>query len=171
MTEPVAPARRPDDEWVTELLGRRPRGAFEVAARRPDGQPVVLRNAPFLDDGTPMPTLFWLCDPRLVAAVSRLEADGGVDRAEAEVDAAELVASHARYESRRDRLVLGDAARAAGPRPSGGVGGTRRGVKCLHTHLAWHLVGGDDPVGRWTVARLDPAVLEDVAVVLPEATS
>lgn len=171
MTEPVAPARRPDDEWVTELLGRPPRGAYQVAARRLDGQPVVLRNAPFLDDGTPMPTLFWLCDPRLVVAVSRLEADGGVDRAEADIDPTELEASHARYESRRDRLVRDDPARCAGPRPSGGVGGTRRGVKCLHTHLAWHLVGGDDPVGRWTVERLDPSVLEGVSIELPEVGS
>ena len=41
-----------------------------------------------------------------------------------------------------------------GPRPAGGVGGTRRGVKCLHAHYAWHLVGGDDPVGRWVAAQL-----------------
>ncbi len=36
-----------------------------------------------------------------------------------------------------------------GPRPSGGVGGTHTGVKCLHAHYAFHLAGGDDPVGRW----------------------
>jgi hypothetical protein len=41
-----------------------------------------------------------------------------------------------------------------GPRPSGGVGGTRTGVKCLHAHYAWYLAGGDDPVGRWVAARL-----------------
>ena len=41
-----------------------------------------------------------------------------------------------------------------GPRPQGGVGGTRRGVKCLHAHYAWHLAGGDDPVGRWVAAAL-----------------
>jgi hypothetical protein len=34
------------------------------------------------------------------------------------------------------------------------VAGTRRGVKCLHAHYAWHLAGGDDPVGRWVAARL-----------------
>ena len=39
-------------------------------------------------------------------------------------------------------------------RPSGGVGGTRQGVKCLHAHYAWHLAGGDDPVGRWVAAQL-----------------
>ncbi|MGH9028715.1 MAG: DUF501 domain-containing protein, partial [Acidimicrobiales bacterium] len=37
---------------------------------------------------------------------------------------------------------------------SGGVGGTRRGVKCLHAHLAWWLAGGDDPVGRWVAQRI-----------------
>ena len=48
-----------------------------------------------------------------------------------------------------------------GPRPSGGVGGTRRGVKCLHAHLAWYLAGGPDPVGRWTCEQLglDPSEL------------
>jgi len=43
-----------------------------------------------------------------------------------------------------------------GPAPSAGVGGTRRGVKCLHAHYAWHLAGGDDPVGRWVAHRLGP---------------
>ena len=42
-----------------------------------------------------------------------------------------------------------------GPRPSGGVGGSRAGVKCLHAHYAWHLAGGDDPVGAWVRAQLD----------------
>jgi hypothetical protein len=27
-------------------------------------------------------------------------------------------------------------------------------VKCLHAHYAYHLAGGDDPVGRWVAARL-----------------
>ena len=41
-----------------------------------------------------------------------------------------------------------------GPRPSGGVGGTRQGVKCLHAHYAAHLAGFDDPVGRWVAVEL-----------------
>ena len=41
-----------------------------------------------------------------------------------------------------------------GPRPSGGVGGTRTGVKCLHAHFAWYLAGGRDPVGRWVAREL-----------------
>lgn len=137
---------------VTRLLGREPRGAFEVVARdAATGAPAVIRNAPVLDDGTPMPTLYWLVEPRLRAAVGRLEADGGVRRAEAEVDPAALADAHRRYGIERDAAL---PAGYRGPRPTGGVGGTRTGVKCLHAHYAWHLAGGDDPVGRWVAERI-----------------
>jgi hypothetical protein len=136
---------------VTRLLGRVPSGAFAVALRRGDGQPAVIVNAPLLDDGTPMPTRFWLVDEGLREAVSRLEAGGGVRQAEAAVPPADVADAHARYAALRDRALPPDH---SGPRPSAGVGGTRRGVKCLHAHLAWVLVGGDDPVGRWVIAQL-----------------
>ena len=124
---------------------------FEVVVRDGAGEPVVIENAPFLDDGTPMPTRYWLVDPRLRAAIGRLEATGGVREAEADVEADELGAAHAAYAAARDALV---PVEHEGPRPSGGVGGTRVGVKCLHAHYAWHLAGGDDPVGRWVENRL-----------------
>jgi uncharacterized protein len=142
-----------DDDNVAELLGRHPLAPFEVVRRRADGTPVVIENAPFLVDGTPMPTRFWLVDPVLREAVSTIEADGGVRLAEREVDPAALSAAHSRYWAERDELIDADH---VGPRPSGGVGGTRKGVKCLHAHLAWWLAGGPDPVGEWVVARLGP---------------
>jgi hypothetical protein len=98
-----------------------------------------------------MPPRFWLVDAGLRDAVSRLEAAGGVRRAEESVAADAVADAHARYAEERDRTL---PAGHIGPRPSGGVGGTRRGVKCLHAHLAWVLVGGDDPVGRWVVDEL-----------------
>lgn len=119
--------------------------------RTADGEPVVIRNAPLLDDGTPMPTRYWLVGMAEREAVSRLEASGGVRAAEAAVDPALLVAAHQRYAAERDSEV---AAAHVGPRPSGGVGGTRQGVKCLHAHYAWFLAGGDDPVGRWVDSQL-----------------
>jgi hypothetical protein len=112
----------------------------------------VIVNAPLLDDGTPMPTRYWLVDEALREAVSRLEAAGGVKQAEHEVDADVLAEAHRWYAEMRDRHL---PAGHDGPRPSGGVGGTRKGVKCLHAHLAWFLVGGDDPVGRWVAERLE----------------
>ncbi len=127
--------------------------------RDADGGPVVLRNTPLLDDGTPMPTRYWLVGAAERVAVGRLEAAGGVNAAEAAVDPAALVAAHTRYAAERDAAI---PAAHVGPRPSGGVGGTRVGVKCLHAHYAWHLAGGDDPVGRWVAERLDPAPVEAV---------
>jgi hypothetical protein len=139
---------------VEALLGRPPQGDFEVVVRDGTGDPVVIRNAPFLANGAPMPTRYWLVGPALRLLVDRLEAGGGVRRAEAEVDPADVVAAHARYASERDRAI---PAGWTGPRPHGGVAGTRVGVKCLHAHLAWYLAGGDDPIGRWTAAALVPA--------------
>ena len=139
-----------DLELVRELLGREPEGRFEVVVRDDAGGPVVIRNHPLLDDGTPMPTRYWLVGRDEVVAVSRLEAAGGVRAAEAAVDPEQLAAAHARYAAERDAEIPHDAPL----RPSGGVAGTRQGVKCLHAHYAWHLAGGDDPVGRWVADQL-----------------
>jgi len=136
---------------VVTLLGREPRGGYDVVVRNEAGDPVVIRNRPLLADATPMPTLYWLVGEAEREAVSRLEAAGGVKAAEAAVDPEELAAAHARYAAERDALLPPDH---RGPRPTGGVGGTRQGVKCLHAHYAWHLVVGDDPVGRWVAEHL-----------------
>lgn len=136
---------------VIERLGREPQGDYEIVVRDATGGPLVLRNAPFLRDGTPMPTRYWLVGGEIHEAVSRLEAAGGVRASEGAVDPDELRDAHDRYAAERNADIPGDH---DGPRPSGGVGGTRQGVKCLHAHYAWFLAGGDDPVGRWVEERL-----------------
>jgi hypothetical protein len=139
-----------DIATVGELLGRSP-GPFVVAVRRADGSPRVIRNAAFLDDGTPMPTRYWLVDPADRVRIGRLESEGGVRRVEAALDPAVVADAHRRYAAERDATI---APERPGPRPSGGVGGTAVGVKCLHAHYAWYLAGGDDPVGRWAAEHL-----------------
>lgn len=145
-----------DRRAVARLIGREPAGDFVVVVRDSEGQPVVVRNAPLLHDGTPMPTLYWLVGRREVTAVSRLEAEGAIDVVEAEIGLDVIADIHDRYRAERD------AGRPAGvsPWPSHGVGGTRRGVKCLHAHLANWLAGGDDGVGQWTADRLRAAGVE-----------
>jgi uncharacterized protein len=149
--EGEAPVHLTDEEIVAQLIGREPAGGFEVVVRTESGAPAVIANEPFLTDGTPMPTRYWLVDPYLREAVSRIESSGGVRRAEEEVGLARIAELHARYAEERDELIPKDH---RGPRPSGGVGGTRQGVKCLHAHLAWWLTGGSDAVGEWTAAQL-----------------
>jgi len=146
------PATLDDRVAVRALLGREPAAEFDVVVRDERGAPVVIRNAPFTADGTPMPTRYWLVDPEWNRAVSRLEAAGGVREAETEIDAEAIARAHDRYAEERDAEIPSSY---AGPRPSGGVGGTRLGVKCLHAHVAWFLAGGPDPVGAWAVARVD----------------
>ncbi len=91
-----------------------------------------------------MPTRYWLVGRAERAAVDRLEAAGGVRAAEAAVDPAELAAAHAAYAAERDAAIPPGW---SGPRPSGGVGRDRKGVKCLHAHYAWHLPAATIPSG------------------------
>jgi hypothetical protein len=131
-----------------------------VVVRRRDQSPVVIENEPHLRDGTPMPTLYWLVDPQLHDAVSRLESEGGVHRFEEMVNEETLARAHEAYAQRRRSATVRDG----DVQSSGGVGGTRQGVKCLHAHLANFLVNGDDPVGELvaTTLTLPDLVIESV---------
>ena len=139
---------------LTALLGRPPSTDFVVVVRSNTGDAVVIRNEPLARDGSPRPTRYWLVDRALCISVSRLESTGGVRAAEVDVDPAALQAAHDAYAAERDAAIpVGHV----GPRPHGGVGGTGKGVKCLHAHYAAFLVDGTDPVGAWVAARLQPA--------------
>jgi hypothetical protein len=133
------------------------RAPADVVARCHLGIPVVTRVAPLLDDGTPFPTRYWLSCPLAVRRIGRLEAAGGVrtmDRkALAEPGFGEaLAAAHRRYAEERDAHVPAGTS----PRPSGGVGGARRGVKCLHAHYADHAAGNANPVGALVAPWVEP---------------
>ncbi len=147
-----------DRETVAAQLGRAPRSPVDVVVRCHLGLPVVIAVPPHLVDGTPFPTRFWLTCPLAVRRIGRIEAAGGVKEAEARLAAdPELAARHAaaaaRYAAARDALIPADSPL---PRPTGGVGGAARGVKCLHAHYADHAAGNDNPVGEDTAARIEP---------------
>lgn len=144
-----------DFEVVKELLGREPLGVFSVVVRDSVGRPRVIKNYPVLATGRPMPTLYWLVGEQDRLRVSRLESAGGVKTADVTLDAQDIAAAHTAYELERNNLIPDNY---LGHRPSGGIGGTRRGVKCLHAHYAYYLAGGNDPVGRWVQDQLDSEV-------------
>ena len=143
---------------ITGQLGRPPLGGFDVARETPAGEALVLHNAPFLWDGRPMPTTFWLLDSDVFREVGRLESAGGVRESQHEIDPEAIAAAHA--DARRLRAA--DVAEFTRRFPhvvptgvhAGGVGGTRAGVKCLHAHVAHFLATGNDAVGRWTLERV-----------------
>ena len=140
-----------DHEEIENLLGRKPQGCYEVVVRNSSGEARVIRNDPFLDDGTPMPTLYWLVDPEERRLVSRLESRGAIREVEALIGLGRIAKTHTQYSHERDRYISDDH---SGPKPSGGVGGTRKGIKCLHANYAFYLAGGDDPVGAWVAANI-----------------
>jgi hypothetical protein len=136
-----------DDEAVlVRQLGRQPRALLRVAVRCPWGAPAVTEQAPYDADGTPFPTTYWLTCPALVAAVSRLEAAGGVERwsdlVSSDPELRESLVSATRAQrDLRTRLVAGELGSDGGSSLRAGIGGTARPerLKCLHAHVAWAL--------------------------------
>ena len=140
-----------DRAVVERQLGRAPRAFRRVAVRCPFGRPAVTEQAAFDDAAEPFPTSFWLTCPYLVAAVSRLEASGGVERwTRAAADDPELAASldraHAEQRALRPELDLG----ISGARPGAGS------LKCLHAHVAFALARPGYELGERIVAEVDP---------------
>ncbi|HEX6147933.1 MAG TPA: DUF501 domain-containing protein, partial [Acidimicrobiia bacterium] len=120
-----------DDRSVVEAQIGRPLRADSIPVSRCHlGLPVVVQVPPFLDDGTPFPTRYWLTCPLATARIGRLEGAGGIRRleqkAKADPDFGErLGRAHAAYAAERDALVP----EGVSPAPSGGVGGTTIGIK------------------------------------------
>ena len=102
-----------DRALVARQLGREPRTLRRVAVRCPFGAPAVTEQSPYGADGEPFPTTYYLTCRHLVAAVSRLEAAGGVERwSEATRTDAVLSASLAagdEEQRRKRRELAGDA--------------------------------------------------------------
>jgi uncharacterized protein len=157
-----------DRALVERQLGRRPRAFRRVAARCPFGAPAVTEQSPYDDAGAPFPTMYYLTCPRLVAAVSRLEAAGGVERWSAEVDADPALAAaveRATDEQRRIRrsLAAGHTGPDGGASLELGIGGSAnpRQLKCLHAHAAYALARPGYLLGERVLAQLDSLWPED----------
>ena len=153
-----------DAAVIAAQLGRPPRGLLSVAHRCPCGLPDVAETAPWLPDGSPFPTLYYLTCPRAAAAVSKLEATGIMRdmtaRLADEAVRRRYLAAHRDYLARREA-----AARSAGaePLPPGtqSAGGMPDRVKCLHALVAHELAAGEvnpfgrealDAIGEWWLA-------------------
>ena len=142
-----------DNEVLAQQIGRPLRASSTVLRRCDLGLPIVAEVPPVLDTGEPFPTRYWLTCPLAHRRIARIEARGGVRDAQAKVDEdprlrAALERAHSRYAKERD-AELGPEARH---RPSGGVGGSSGGVKCLHAHYADFAAGNANPIGQ-DVAR------------------
>ncbi len=122
-----------DEAVVARQLGRPPRALRRVVVRCPYGRPAVTEQWPRDVDGAPFPTTYYLTCPQLVARISRLEAEGGVERwTQAVRESPTLRASLDLANSEQQALR---------PDIPGGIGGSTRSgsLKCLHAHAAFAL--------------------------------
>mmetsp|Transcript_8699 Transcript_8699/g.28477 ORF Transcript_8699/g.28477 Transcript_8699/m.28477 type:complete len:190 (+) Transcript_8699:62-631(+) len=171
---------------VAGQLGYEVENFKRVARWTTDGMPAVIESYPLRRDTgkpVPFPTIYWLSDQRLSAAVAGLEKVGGVAEAREFIVADKgrirrLEECHDRYRRRRyDSLTPDD--RTLATRWHGfldtGIAGMKKNfvdVKCLHAHYAHYL--GDDaeprnPIGEWVHHAKLP---DDVrALVTPEPDS
>jgi len=142
-----------DREVLTQELGRPPRGLLAVAYRCDHDVPAVVQTSPRLPDGTPFPTMFYLCCSVLNSAVSRMESVGLMREMTADLAAdaalaAGYQAAHDSYLAMRNQLAdLGIAVTA---------GGMPDRVKCLHVLVAHSLAMGRgvNPLGDRAVDAL-----------------
>lgn len=149
----LRPVTDADRLAFTEQLGRPPRGILAVAYRCAHDVPAVVLTAPRLEDGTPFPTMYYLCCRELNAAVSRMESAGMMremtDRLATDAGLADSYRqAHDSYLAARNELGdLGIAVTA---------GGMPDRVKCLHVLVAHSLaVGrGINPLGDEAVDAL-----------------
>ena len=151
---PFDPPSERDVAVVTAQLGRPARDVVGIAARCVCGNPTVVSTAPRLTDGTPFPTLYYLCHPAAAAAISHLEAEHVMAELQDELAEDEALrdayaAAHASYLADRESiLVVPELAGVS-------AGGMPVRVKCLHA-LAGHALAagpGVNPIGDIALAR------------------
>jgi hypothetical protein len=151
-----------DTAVVARQIGRQPRTMLRVAARCPWGGPAVTEQDPYGADGEPFPTTYYLTCPHLVAAVSRIEAAGGVERWSAAVACddslrADLERATGEQRAIRTRLAGGRSGRDGGASLAYGIGGSRNPerLKCLHAHVAFALAVPGYALGQRVLAEIE----------------
>ncbi len=150
-----------DRAIVAAQLGREPRAFRRVAVRCPFGRPAVTEQRPYSPDGEPFPTTYYLTCRHLVAAVSRLEAAGGVERwsdslqRDPELRADLQRATAEQVEIRRSLAAAADG-RDGGSALELGIGGSRNpsALKCLHAHVAYALARPGYLLGEAVLAEV-----------------
>lgn len=145
---------RYDREVVHSQLSRTPRDPWRVGARCHHGYPTVIVSPSLLDDGARFPNWGYLTCPFLCSAIGHLESEGAIatwaDRLEHDEKAAqnqrelEVALKQARLDECRACNQTEDVCASVG------IAGQKNtlGVKCLHIHVAYALLGLDDGIGR-----------------------
>ncbi|MBF4583927.1 DUF501 domain-containing protein [Curtobacterium sp. VKM Ac-2865] len=152
-TPPFDPPTEHDVQVVSAQLGRPARDVVGIAARCVCGNPTVVATKPRLSNGTPFPTLYYLCHPAAAAAVSTLEATGVMPELASLLDdpetAGQYRAAHEAYLADRESIEHVDEIDGIS------AGGMPVRVKCLHALVGHTLAAGPgvNPIGDLALER------------------
>lgn len=152
-----------DLDTLSLQLGRPVRDVVAISARCICGNPLVAATAPRLSNGIPFPTTFYLTHPVVTAAVSRIEADGEMNRMNDRLLADEALAvdyqrAHQAYLAARAEIGA-QAGIGEVPEIDGiSAGGMPHRVKCLHVLVGQALAAGAgvNPLGDEALQLIAP---------------
>lgn len=140
---------------VSRQLGRPARDILEIAARCVCNRPLVVKTNPRLSDGTPFPTLYYLTQPAVTAAVSTLEASGFMAQLQEQLAEDPQLqqayqAAHLSYLAEREAILEVPEIK------NFSAGGMPDRVKCLHALVGHSLAKGPgvNPIGDLALANL-----------------
>lgn len=139
-------------DFVTERLGREPRGFCDVSAFNENGKPAVIRVSSVVD-GKPFPTMFWLIDADISLKIDRLEAAGWIAKLQQMVNESDAIKeqmkqAHDAHNELRDGFLAEEERTLLTSRGmmsallDRGIGGIQEPdrIRCLHTWYAAHMV-------------------------------
>jgi len=139
---------------------------YAVAKRCRHGFPQVLACRPFMTDGTPFPTLFWLVCPYLDKCCAELEAEHKIPELERELEkyAEDVKQWHKEYAKLRKKLTetadlncVKNLEAILKSFEKYGVGGINVEkpctAKCLHLQTAT-MLGWKHPCAEWLLSQL-----------------
>lgn len=167
-----------DREIIARQLDRSPQGLIGVPHRCRFGYPTVITTRPLIrkEGGFELfPTLYWLSCPRRVEALSRIEAEGYINKLEEELNSKPKLKE--KYENQvedyvrqREKLLTEEDRKFIENRGleralKKGIGGIEdiEHLKCLHLHVA-HQLAGENVIGEILIDRfqLEDCPSEDV---------
>jgi uncharacterized protein len=144
-----------DIDEVTRQLGRPARDILEISARCVCGRPLVVKTKPRLENGTPFPTLYYLTQPAVTAAVSTLEATGYMAELQ-EMLAIDPELAQGYQTAHQQYLQEREAIEVVEEINNFSAGGMPTRVKCLHALVGHSLAKGPgaNPIGDLALAKL-----------------
>lgn len=152
-----------DSSVVEAQLRRMPRSPWRVGARCVHGHPTVIVSPSVLEDGARFPNWGYLTCPFLCSVISDLESQGAVKEWAARLENEQRLAEnqYALEEILKNKRLQESqrCGQKADVCAEVGIAGQRNtlGVKCLHIHVAYALLGLNDAIGREILRDLTDA--------------